>query len=174
MARIKNRRWTPVTTHKFIAFNIAMTLFIILLLTDNDGFVPILDHINLTFHEAGHGIFGLLGSTLGLYGGTLGQLLVPFLIAISFWKKGALFSCALVLGWFFESFLNIARYMADARTQTLPLVGGGDHDWTNIFTRWGILQYDTALAGFLIVVGWLGILIVWAWVSIKWLISYKN
>lgn len=169
-----NRRWSLVTTHKFIAFSMAMTLFIVLLLTDNDGFVPILDHINLTFHEAGHGIFGLMGSTLGLYGGTLGQLLVPFLIAISFWKKGALFSYALVSVWFFENFLNIARYTADARAQILPLVGGGDHDWTNILTRWGILQYDTALAGFFTVIAWIGILAVWVWISIKWFISYKN
>lgn len=46
-------------------------------------FIPILDHANLAFHEAGHVFFGFLGSTLGLYGGTLGQLVFPVLDTIS-------------------------------------------------------------------------------------------
>jgi hypothetical protein len=48
--------------------------------------------------------------------------------------------------WLFENLLNIARYMADARAQILPLVGGGEHDWTNIFSRWDVLASDTLIA----------------------------
>ena len=36
--------------------------------------------------------------------------------------------------------------MADARRQELPLVGGGDHDWTFILSQWGLLRWDTTLA----------------------------
>jgi hypothetical protein len=49
--------------------------------------------------------------------------------------------------WLGENLLNVARYMADARVQLLPLVGGGDHDWAEIFSRWRILHLDTRVAG---------------------------
>ena len=39
--------------------------------------------------------------------------------------------------------------MADARRQELPLVGGGDHDWTFILGSWGLLSADTTLAAWL-------------------------
>ena len=39
------------------------------------------------------------------------------------------------------------RHMAEARKLELPLVGGGDHDWNTIFTRWDLLQYDTHIGG---------------------------
>ena len=49
--------------------------------------------------------------------------------------------------WLGENLLNVARYMADARVQQLPLVGGGDHDWAEIFTRWHLINADTKVAG---------------------------
>ncbi len=49
--------------------------------------------------------------------------------------------------WLAENLLNVARYMADARRQELPLVGGGDHDWAEIFSRWHVLGADTFIAG---------------------------
>ncbi|MFI5142834.1 MAG: hypothetical protein ACHQHM_02255 [Thermoanaerobaculales bacterium] len=30
--------------------------------------------------------------------------------------------------------------MADARALALPLVGGGEHDWTELFFRWNTLD----------------------------------
>ena len=162
------KRWAKVSSINFIFISLVVISLIILLLTDKDGFIPILDHINLTFHEAGHGIFGILGNTLGLYGGTLGQLLVPGLIAGSFWKKGHTFPFALILIWFFQNFFNISRYVADARAQIIPLVGGGDHDWINILTRWNLLSSDTTIAGVFYLIGWLGIIFVWIWVGSNW------
>jgi hypothetical protein len=72
------------------------------------------------------------------------------------------FAAALI--WFFENWFNIARYMADARKQELPLVGGGDHDWFTIFARWHLLQYDTRIAAALNLAGWIGIAITCVWV----------
>jgi hypothetical protein len=66
--------------------------------------------------------------------------------------------------WFFENWFNIARYMADARSLQLPLVGGGDHDWNTILNRWNLLQFDTRIAAALKVAGWLGITAVCGWV----------
>ena len=36
-----------------------------------------LDFVNLAFRQAVHPFFGLFGDTLGLYGGTIGQLVFP-------------------------------------------------------------------------------------------------
>ena len=120
------------------------------------------------FHEAGHPIFGLFGNTLGLYGGTLGQLAFPLVTSITFWRSretAAFFVCQL---WLFENFLNIARYMADARTQVLPLLGAGEHDWTNIFSRWGLLWADQAIAGLVKTAACLGIGLLWLWLASQW------
>jgi hypothetical protein len=40
--------------------------------------------------------------------------------------------------------MNVGRYMKDARAQQLPLVGS-DHDWTEIFSRWGVLTSDVRI-----------------------------
>jgi len=129
-----------------------------------DGFVPVLDHANLAFHEAGHLFFGLLGPTLGLYGGTLGQLVFPAVVAGRGLLRQQDLEVALGLGWALQNFPNIARYMADARTQALPLVGGGIHDWTLILGRWGLLEWDRTLAFMLNLLAAAGFLVVAAWV----------
>jgi hypothetical protein len=54
--------------------------------------------------------------------------------------------------------------MADARKLELPLVGGGDHDWNTIFTRWEVLRYDTRIAAAVRLIGWIGIAATCAWI----------
>jgi len=110
------------------------------------GWVPILDSANLAFHEAGHPLFGLVSSRLMVYGGTLMQLLLPLAAAWQLWRQRQIGGSHLCLIWFAENLLNVARYMADARRQELPLVGGGDHDWAMILGNWGLLSADTTLA----------------------------
>ena len=65
--------------------------------------------------------------------------------------------------WLAENLWNIARYMADARAHELPLVGGGEHDWTEIFSRWGVLSHDLFVAGITRAVGWALMVAVLAW-----------
>ena len=146
-----------------------MLLFIVWLgavaLLSEDGWVPIVDSANLAIHEAGHPLFGLFGPTLGLYGGTLMQLVFPIAAALSFYRRREAHALAACGAWFGENLLNIGRYMADARAQMLPLAGGGEHDWWNIFTRWGVLQHDTTIAG---VVRAMGALEMAAWAA--WLL----
>jgi len=60
---------------------------------------------------------------------------------------------------------NVARYLADARTQVLPLVGGGEHDWFNILFQWHMLAYDTQLAAILRIAGWIGLTATWCWLA---------
>jgi len=106
-----------------------------------------LDYVNLAFHEAGHLLFAPFGSTMHVLGGTLGQLLVPLLLATWFLvREGRPFAAAACVWWMGESLLNVARYMADARTLELPLVGGGDHDWNELFYRFGLLSETSVSA----------------------------
>ena len=99
-----------------------------------------LDFVNLAFHEAGHLFLGFGPRTLMFLGGTLAQLAVPFLLVAHFlFRKREPFSAALCVWWLGENFINISIYMADARSLTLPLVGGGDHDWNELFFRFGLL-----------------------------------
>ena len=103
-----------------------------------------LDYPNLAFHEAGHLFFSPFGSTAHYLGGTLGQLLVPgLLIGYFIVRQRQPFAAAICLFWFGENFINIAIYMADARELALPLVGGGDHDWNELFFRFGLLGEDS-------------------------------
>ena len=131
------------------------------------GWVPILDNANLAFHEAGHPLFGLLATRLAVYGGTLMQLLIPSACAWECYRKEQTYGFYVCLTWIGENLLNVARYMADARAHQLPLVGGLDpeefHDWTQILSRWGLLNADHKLA-LLVRMSAIGIMV---WVLIK-------
>jgi hypothetical protein len=152
----------------------AVAMLIMIYRASDDGFIPLLDHANLAFHEAGHVFFGIFGSTLGLYGGTLGQLVFPVAVTVSFLRKGSLVAAAFGLVWLFQNFLNIARYVADARTQALPLVGGGDHDWTQILARWRALSADTSIARTLTVLAWMGMVATVIWIALVWRRNREN
>jgi hypothetical protein len=80
-------------------------------------------------HEGGHNLFGWFGPTLGLWGGTLLQWLVPFLLALYFFTQRQTTGFVFCLFFFFENWLYTATYMADARAQDLPLVTTGDPDF---------------------------------------------
>ena len=140
-------------------------MFWALLFVSTPGFVFGLDHANLLFHEAGHPFVGLFSNRLETYGGTVGQLTFPLILAISFWRKNQPLAVAASVIWFFENWLNIARYMADARALQLPLLGGGDHDWNTIFSRWQVLQYDTDIANVVRFIGWTGMVLAVLWVG---------
>jgi len=164
IAAMARNEWDRVTRPKLAGFLIGAGLFFALVLCSEPGFVFIVDHANLLFHEAGHPIVGMFSQRLETYGGTLGQLAFPIILAVSFWRKGQSLSFAGAVIWFFENWLNIARYMADARRQELPLVGGGDHDWHRILSRWHLLQFDVGLATVIKTIGWLGMVAACGWV----------
>ena len=165
---MRHREWEAVTTGRLIGFGISAGLFALLVLGSESGFVFLIDHANLLFHEAGHPIIGLFSGRLEPYGGTIGHLVFPIVLAVSFWRKDQPLSFAGSLIWFFENWLNIARYMADARAQELPLVGGGDHDWNTIFDGWHVLAYDTQIASVVKIAGWTGMAAVCAWGLWRW------
>jgi hypothetical protein len=151
-------RWQPVHAREVAFFAAGYSIFLVLIFTCEPGFVVPLDFANLLFHEAGHPIYGLLDERLAVYGGTLGQLTFPAILAVSFWRKRQTLPFAAMVIWLFENFLNIARYMADSRELVLPLVGGGEHDWNDIFFRWHVLSYDHEIAALTRSIGWIGMI----------------
>ncbi len=165
---MKDPGWEKITGFELAGFVLGVAAFFGLLFASETGFIFGLDHANLLFHEAGHPFVGLFSRRLETYGGTLGQLTFPVVLAVSFWRKGQALAFAASVIWFFENWLNIARYMADARALQLPLLGGGDHDWNTIFTRWNVLQYDTEIAGAVKFIGWTGMLLAVLWSGWRW------
>src|SRR3954447_8171437 len=68
-----------------------------------------IDNANMVTHESGHMLFGSFGSMrLAIWGGTLMQLLVPILLAISFAWRGQTAGAIFCAFFFFENFLAIA------------------------------------------------------------------
>lgn len=158
-------RWKPVS--RFTCFAVLLLTLALLLIhrISQGGWIPILDSANLALHEAGHPLIGLFSDRLMVYGGTIFQLVFPLTVAIHFSRQREPAGFVIGLVWLGENLLNIARYMADARAQELPLVGGGEHDWTEIFLRWGVLAKDLRIAGF---TRWLGYAlmvgaVIWLW-----------
>lgn len=126
--------------------------------------VWLLDTFTLALHEAGHPIVGFFSANLMVYGGTLFQLLFPWLTKRHFEKKLHPAGVVFALYWMAASIHNVGIYMADARAKALPLVGGLDpddsHDWAEILWRWGLLKYDTAMGKMFMLGAW--VLLAWA------------
>jgi hypothetical protein len=160
-------KWQPVPRWAVIAWASFYAFFLVYVFHSHGGFLFI-DLANLVVHEGGHLLFGWFGPTLGLWGGTLLQWLVPFLLAAYFFVQRKTSAFAFCTFFFFENWLYTATYMADARAMVLPLVTTGDpdyveHDWNTIFTSLGVLQYDTTIAGIVRFLGWCGMIGVVVW-----------
>ena len=159
--------WKPLPRWAIALWLVFYLWFLAYAFRSHDGFLFI-DSANLVVHEGGHALFGWFGQTLGRWGGTLLQWLVPFLLAAYFFRERQPSGFAFCLFFFFENWLYTATYMADARAMDLPLVTTGDsefieHDWNAIFSSLGVLRYDTQIAGFVRMCGWIGMLgcVVW-------------
>ncbi len=106
-----------------------------------------LDGVNLIFHEAGHIILFWGSQFLSVLGGSLFQVLVPTVCAAAFLRRGDAFGAGLCGIWTGQSLVGVSRYIADARAQALPLLGGDGviHDWNYLLGRLGFLAWDRGL-----------------------------
>ena len=162
-----NEDWRPVSPPALIAW-LAFYLIFLLHAFRMHGAFLFIDFANLVVHEGGHLLFGWFGPRLTIWGGTILQWSVPFLLAAYFFRQRQTIAFAFCLFFFFENWLYTATYMADARAMVLPLVTAGDsdfaeHDWHTIFSSLGILPYDTAIAAAVRTLGWLGMLATVGW-----------
>lgn len=150
------RAWQPIGPWRFLAFVAGAGALLAAAALPGNGCLAVLDGANLLFHEAGHLVLGVFGPTPALYGGTLGQLAFPLIFTAAFARRRDPVGCAACALWFFENWLSIGRYAGDARAQVLPLVGGGEHDWHAILTRWHALSSDRLIASAARAFAWIG------------------
>jgi len=121
--------------------------------------------INLVFHEAGHIIFSPFGRFMTTLGGSLMQVLIPIVCALTlYFQNEDPFGAALCAWWAGENLLDLAPYINDARALNLILLGGPanaveGHDWEAILTSLGWLHLDHTLANG---AHFAGALIMWA------------
>jgi hypothetical protein len=161
--------WKPLSHLAVVAWLVFYVGFLGYAFSKQGGFLFI-DSANLVVHEGGHNLFGWFGPTLGLWGGTLLQWLVPFLLAAYFFTQRQTTGFVFCLFFFFENWLYTATYMADARAQELPLVTTGDpdfveHDFHAIFSGLGVLDCDTKIAMVVRILGWCGMVACVAWLA---------
>lgn len=123
----------------------------------------------LVFHEAGHVIFMPFGEWMTILGGTLGQLLMPLVMACALlYARHDPFEAS-VGAWFLGvSLLDVAPYMYDALHPQLMLLSGttgedGGHDWIYLFNSLGLLARAQAIGGVTHKLGALVILASLAW-----------
>jgi hypothetical protein len=159
--------WKPVSRPALWAWIVFYVAFLAYAFSAHGGFLFI-DTANLIVHEGGHNLFSWFGPTLCLWGGTLLQWMVPFLLAVYFFSHRETAGFVFCLFFFFENWLYTATYMADARAMALPLVTTGDpefakHDFNTIFSSLGVLDYDTTIAAVVRAAGWIGMIAVVIW-----------
>lgn len=160
--------WQRVSRAVLIAWLVFYGLLLLQAARAKPGDYLLFDWVNFFPHEGGHFLFSYLGEMMTILGGTLTQLLVPFLVTAYFVWYRKTPAVAFAAFWFFENFLNIGAYMADARIHMLPLVGpgGGDpesHDWTNLFSMWNMLDQSEKIGRATRAAGWIGMLATCAW-----------
>ncbi len=161
--------WLPVSRHALVGW-----LVFYVGLMGNAAFGGKLfqwfDLVFVPIHEGGHLLFRFFGEWIMVAGGTFLQLFVPFALAIYFAFKRQLPGTAFCAFFFFEQFLPVGIYMADARSQSLEYVTVGDpedavHDWFYLFSSVHLLGHDIQFGGTFKLLGWIGMFATVAWFS---------
>ncbi|MGA3211924.1 MAG: hypothetical protein ABSD20_11515 [Terriglobales bacterium] len=166
---VLEEEWQPVSPWAASAWLAFYAVFLFQLVRGS-GFLLLINLVFVPIHEGGHLLFSYFGHALMIAGGTILQLAVPLMLGAYFCFQRQIAGAVFCLFCFFQQFLPIAEYMADARAQQLPLLTVGDpesveHDWFAMFSSVGLLDYDTQIALAVRIVGWLGMLIVVAWLG---------
>jgi hypothetical protein len=159
--------WRPVP-RAVLVLAAAFYLLFLFQAAQGHGVMLMIDLVFIPIHEGGHLLFRFFGEFLAVAGGTLLQLGVPLMLASYFALQRQVQGVAFCMFFFFEQFLPIATYMADARAQELPLLTVGDadyviHDWNYLFGRLGVLEHDIQIAHTFRVLGWIGMIATVAW-----------
>jgi hypothetical protein len=134
----------------------------------------------LVFHEAGHVIFRLFGDFMMVFGGTLGQLLMPAILANALLLKNRdPYGASIGLWLLGVSFLDVAPYVYDALQPQLMLLSGttgeqGGHDWIYLLNATGLLQHAQGLGSFTHKLGTVLILLALSWGSFVLCKQYRN
>ena len=152
--------WMALSANIFFAVNFSYPTIVWPLLWP-------LDNVTLIIHEAGHTIFGFFGwRFLGILGGTLMQMLIPFAIFATAWHKKQRITAQFGLFWLGFSWLDSAAYCADAMYRNLPLIGGlpkSAHDFRNLLVSTGLLDHYMVVAWIMFIIGTLLLILGLVW-----------
>jgi hypothetical protein len=143
---------------KDVAIAIALTFFTFTMILDVR--VPGLSYVDLGFHELGHLLAFPFSDVVTAMAGSIVQVGVPLVCAVYFWGSGSQHDNAgagLCFGWAATSAADVARYIADAPFERLPLLGG-DHDWAFVLSETHQMHNAAAYAALAGVVSWLMLL----------------
>ena len=171
LRQVWQAEWLTLSKVEAIGWMLFFVFFLWYAIGKEGGDFLFLDSGNAVVHEGGHALFGHFGDFLGVAGGTILQLLAPLLLALAFHVRRQAVGYALFLLVVFENLLYVAKYMGDARARALTYIaiGGGSfsgdempdpsmHDWYNLFSRFGVLQYDTRIAAAVFKLAWAGMM----------------
>lgn len=129
---------------------------------------------DLLVHETGHYLLQSFGNFfVYIAGGTIFQLLIPFIFVIYFLLQGQGYSMWFCCLWLGENFFNVSNYAGDAVTMRLNLISGGNdpiHDWHYMLTQLNLLDKTALISQ---TIWWIGFIIMLAgaigtiWCSFK-------
>lgn len=124
--------------------------------TPGNAFLSGLYVINFGVHEISHIIISFLPAIIVSAAGSIGEMGFTVLVLAVALKAKAWFASVIAAIWVMFAMNSAGQYMADARTQLIPLIGPGDtvkHDWNFVFGELGWLQYDTLIGGIVRITG---------------------
>jgi len=109
--------------------------------------------ITLGFHEMGHLAFSWAPQFIAVLMGSVFQIAVPIAVIVIFHRQEEFFGITVGGFWLSYSLAELSAYIADARSQELPLVGFAsqedlEHDWHYLLGKLHLLELDHFL-GFL-------------------------
>jgi hypothetical protein len=130
--------------------------------------------VNLPIHETGHLIFMPLGDFMGVLGGSLFQCALPLgLAGVFFFRQRDALAASVCIWWSGQNLLDVAPYIGDAVSLSLPLVGeyteeiadrrAERHDWHLLLGWMGQLEHTSAWATAAHALGGLVMLLALAW-----------
>ncbi len=157
--------------------------FIFMPMESNDVFDSIWHLVNLPFHEFGHILFRPFGRLMTSLGGSIAQVFMPVICLVVFLiQTRDTFAASFTLWWTGQNFMDLAPYINDARSLTLPLLGGntgrtspyGFHDWEFILQETKLLRSDHFLANLSHTLGTLLMICAFVWGGYILFKQYKN
>jgi hypothetical protein len=104
--------------------------------------------IDFGVHEVSHIITNFLPSIFTAAAGSIGEISFAFLLLYATLREKSYFASVFTGLWVMLAMNSAGRYMADARSQLLPLIGPGEtvqHDWHYVFGQLGWLPADTLI-----------------------------
>lgn len=107
----------------------------------NPNYMSILGYFNYWTHEAGHLLFLPFGGFIEAMSGTMLEWLIPIVFLVAFLFQGEFFGASFCLGWEATCLFYASWYISGAqRTDEWT------HDWFNMLSTLGLLQYNHEIA----------------------------